>query len=405
MVLERGLKKFYSDEMMRKEFTNQLLIVLLFLVLCIFSACDEKGAWDYLSSGNWIEHGFSAEKRDALRSFFENAVVTGDIPGASLLLIHKDEVIFREAFGYADLETGRPFTTENICVIASVTKPISATLMVMLEERGIFSLDDPVERWIPVFGGIKIRGGAPPDQPPILRQAISHRSGLPGNADLDDDDILLDGTLSEVVDALVEYGLLAEPGTRYAYGQAGYKTAGRVAEVATGKSFVDLLKEVLLDQLGMTRTTYHPTGEDLDSWPRVYDRTEDGFIPYQDDKIEELLNSEIDPGARLFSTLDDIGRFLLFHLNRGVVDGESLIRAESLEQMYVIPSDPPEPAYGLGWALGQGVGQIRHLGGSGTFVWVDFQQELAGVLFTQTRWKSNRVFQQRFMDMIQALFL
>ncbi len=391
--------------MMKKRFKIQFLTLSIFFILCLSPSCNEKNAVDSSSSDTWVEHGFSTEKQEILRSFFRNAVTIGDIPGASLLLLHQDKVIFREAFGYADLETGRLFTTENICVIGSITKSISSTLMVMLDERGVFSLDDPVEKWIPVFKEIRIRGGGSPDQPPLLRQTLSHRSGLPGNEDLDEDDTLLDGTLSEVVVALVNYGLLAEPGTRYAYSQAGYKTAGRVAEVATDQSYPDLLRETLLDPLGMTRTTYYPTKEELESWPRMYQRTENGFIPRPDEQIEEFLNSDIDPGARLFSTLDDLGRFLLFHLNQGVVDSKSLIRAESLEQMYIIPDDPPNPAYGLGWALGQGVGQIRHLGGGGTFVWVDFQRELAGVLFTQVQWSSNRAFQQRFMDMMQTLFL
>jgi CubicO group peptidase (beta-lactamase class C family) len=390
---------------MREGFKLQFLTVFLFFVLCISPTCNEKNAVDSSSSDTWAEQGFSTEKREILRSFFMNAVTIGDIPGASLLLLHQDKVIFREAFGYADLETGRLFTTENICVIGSITKSISSTLMVMLDERGVFSLDDPVEKWIPAFKEIRIRGGGSPDQPPLLRQTLSHRSGLPGNEDLDEDDTLLDGALSEVVVALVNYGLLAESGTRYAYSQAGYKTAGRVAEVATDQSYPDLLRETLLDPLGMTRTTYYPTKEELESWPRMYQRTENGFVSRPDEQIEEFLNSDIDAGTRLFSTLDDLGRFLLCHLNRGVVDGESLIRAESLEQMYIIPDDPPNPAYGLGWALGQGVGQIRHLGGGGTFVWVDFQRELAGVLFTQVQWSSNRAFQQRFMDMMQTLFL
>ena len=391
--------------MKKKRFKIQFLTLIIFFILYLSPSCNEKNAVDSSSSDTWVEHGFSTEKQEILRSFFRNAVTIGDIPGASLLLLHQDKVIFREAFGYADLETGRLFTTENICVIGSITKSISSTLMVMLDERGVFSLDDPVEKWIPVFKEIRIRGGGSPDQPPLLRQTLSHRSGLPGNEDLDEDDTLLDGTLSEVVVALVNYGLLAEPGTRYAYSQAGYKTAGRVAEVATDQSYPDLLRETLLDPLGMTRTTYYPTKEELESWPRMYQRTENGFIPRPDEQIEEFLNSDIDPGARLFSTLDDLGRFLLFHLNQGVVDSKSLIRAESLEQMYIIPDDPPNPAYGLGWALGQGVGQIRHLGGGGTFVWVDFQRELAGVLFTQVQWSSNRAFQQRFMDMMQTLFL
>jgi CubicO group peptidase (beta-lactamase class C family) len=355
--------------------------------------------------GDWVAHGFSQEKRDALQSFFEDAVQNGDIPGGALMVIHRDEVIFREAFGVYDLETGSPFSLDEVCAIASVSKSITSTLMVMLDERGVFSLDDPVEKYIPAFQEIRIRGAGEPDKPPLLWQTLSHRSGIPGNADLKEDDTLIRGSLSEVVETLAVYGLLAEPGTRYAYSEAGYKTAGRVAEVATGKSFEILLKENLLDPLGMTHTTFHPVIEDIENWPRAYKREEDRLTRIPAEFIENFLNAGIDPGGSLFSTLDDMGRFLLFHLNRGKVDDRQLVSAEALDRMVSSPEGLPGPAYGFGLALGtRGPGQARHSGGRGTFIWFDFEKDLAGVLLTQVRWGGNRAFNQGFVETIRSTF-
>lgn len=382
---------------------GKIVFAVTICILLSYFSCQQKQ--QELPIGDWIEHGFSAEKRDALRTFFQKSTKKMEIPGGALLIIHQDEVIFKEAFGIYDLETGRPFPTDEVCLIASVSKSISSTLMVILEERGFFSLDDPVEKWIPAFKNIKIREGAKPDQPPLLRQTLSHRSGLPGNADLEEGDPLIRGSLSKVAESLATYGLLAEPGTRYAYSEAGYKTAGRVAEVATGKSFEVLLKEYLLDPLGMTHTTFHPVIEDINKWPRAYQREEGELKPLSAEFIENALKSGIDPGGSLFSTLDDMGRFLLFHLNRGKVKGKQLVSAEALDQMLNSPEGQAGPPYGLGLALGsRGPGQARHLGGSGTFIWFDFEKDLTGFLLTQTRWRGNRAFQQKFMQIIKTTF-
>lgn len=358
-----------------------------------------------IPAGDWVEHGFSSAKRDALRSFFQQSVQNREIAGGAFLVVHRDEVIFREAFGYYDLEASRDFSLNEQCVIASVSKSISSTLMVLLEEQGYFSLEDPVEIHIPSFRDIRIRGGGPPTGPPRVRQTLSHRSGLPGNADLEEDDPSFRGTLAEVVEALAGYGLLAEPGTRYAYSESGYKTAGRVAEVTTGESFEALLREHLLEPLGMFRTTFHPDREVTEAWPRAYRIREGELEPLSSEFIENFMSAGIDPGGSLFSTLDDMGRFVLFHLNRGTVNGKRLVSEEALDRMYTNPEGAAGPPYGLGLALGpRGPGQARHLGGSGTFIWFDFEKDLGGFLLTQTGWRGNREFQDGLMRIIQSTF-
>ena len=387
-------------------FMKNLRTVYTFLVVCgIIGGLACQSAPRSIPAGDWEQHGFSAEKRDALLSFFENAVEKGSIPGCALLVIHDDEAILREAFGVYDMDTGQPFTVDQVCAIASVSKCVTSTLMMMLDECGAFSLDDPVEKWIPAFKDIRIREAQRPENPPRVHHLLSHRSGLPGNADLGDNTRLVRGSLAEIVEALAEYGLMAEPGTRYAYSEQGYITAGRVAEVATGKPFDVLMKEILLDPLGMTYTTLHPEIEDIEQWPRVYDRTEDGWAPMPAEFLRSFLESNIDPGGRLFSTLDDLGRLLLFHLNRGEVDGKRLVSPESLARMVKNSEELPEPAYGFGLALESGgPGQARHFGGGGTFVWLDFEQDLAGVYISQVRWAGIMPYQRRLIETILSTF-
>jgi CubicO group peptidase (beta-lactamase class C family) len=392
---------------MIKENKKKIFASILLVVSIALLGCVSGGSRKDLPQGDWIEHGFSAENRDSLHLFFQDAIENGDIAGGALLLIHQDEVIFREAFGYADLETGRSFTTENPCFIASVTKPVTSTVMVMLDERGILSLDDPIEEWIPAFKEIKIKGQDAPAYPPLIWQALSHRSGLPGNTDLKEEFRNwrgFQGTLSEFVESFAKAGLMAEPGTRWAYGRTGYMAAALSAEMATGKKFESLMHELLLTPLKMTSTTFHPSSDILQNLPRAYSRVNDELKPRSREFTESELGDLINPGGGLFSTLDDIGRFLLFHLNRGVVNGKRLVSTEALTRMYRVPNELPEQAYGLGLNIDKNRNRVWHIGGSGTMVWIDFEREIAGVLLTQTAWRGNNKFQRKFNEIIRSIF-
>jgi CubicO group peptidase (beta-lactamase class C family) len=378
-----------------------MLSVLFGLFFFIFS--DDLNENSGVPSGGWISYGFSEEKSKTLQSFLEGAVQNRDIAGGSLLLIHNGEVIFRQAFGYADLENGRPFTTEDVCMIASVNKCITATLMVILDEQGILSLEDPIEKWIPAFEDIRLQDGSTPASPPLIHQCLSHRSGLPGTADIGQFNPVLRGTLSDVTENLAEYGLLAEPGTRYSYGQAGLRIAARIAELATGEEFQAIMKKKILKPLGMSQSFFQPTEELIQKCPQRYQRKEKVLKPMPEDFFDKFLDMDVDPHGIRFSTLDDISRFLLFHMNYGMVNGKRIVSAESLNRMFTIPEQLPDPAYGLAWALGPyGPGQARHLGGSGTFVWLDFERNMAGVFFSQTSWQGNRTFQRQLMKTLQS---
>ncbi|MBW1799261.1 MAG: beta-lactamase family protein [Deltaproteobacteria bacterium] len=393
---------------MMKYFKHKIFTQILLVVLVVFLGCISGDSRNDLPSGDWVEHGFSAEQRNTLRSFFDEAVQNGDIAGGSLLLMHQDEVIFREAFGYADLESGRPFTTDDVCFIASASKPVTVTTMVMLEERGILSLDDPIEKWIPAFKDVTVRGQAEPACPPLIWQALSHRSGLPGNTDLGEDKRNwrdFQGGLSEFVEGFAKAGLMAEPGTRWSYGRAGFMTAAYAAEVAAGKPFEVLMQELLLDPLGMTSTTFHPSEKVLQEIPSGYHRANDELVPRSRVLTESSLGDLINPGGGLFSTLDDMGLLLLFHMNQGVVNGKRLVSAEALARMYRIPDELPDQAYGLGLNIVvEAPLLVRHIGGSGTMVWIDFDKEMAGVLLTQTAWRGNNKFQRRFNGLMRSIF-
>ncbi len=334
----------------------------------------------------WEEHGFGEEGLNSIRKSFQEGIDKKVIPGGSLMIVHRGEVVLREAFGVADLETTRAFEIDTPCHIASLTKPHTATLMVALEEQGFLKLDVPVDVYLPEFHGVRIRDKGKASRAPTLLECLSHTAGFPGNdargANFESAAKLL--TLGEIVDVLAKQDLNTAPGTNYDYSGSGYMVAGRVAEVVMGRSFQDLMRRYLLEPLGTRTATFVPTEQMKPLMPVQYDRTNQGLIP----KVREPAPRMVNPGGGLVSTLDDIARFLLLHRNEGKVDGLEIVSKSALEKQYV-----PHPASkGTGYGLGFNIlakradgtaSRVQHTGASGTLGIIDFDQDLILIVLTQ----------------------
>src|SRR5262245_48177291 len=125
-----------------------------------------------LEPGGPQAHGLTANDLEALRAILRKSVANRVVPGVSLLLAHRGEVIFKEAFG--DLTLGQQVQ------MASSAKPVTATLLMILVDQGKLALDDPLEKYLPEFKGSSLHG-RPPIRPPTVRHVLSNMSGLPGD--------------------------------------------------------------------------------------------------------------------------------------------------------------------------------------------------------------------------------
>ncbi len=363
----------------------------------------------------------------ALRGVMQDAIERQTIPGGALAILSRGQVVFRESFGRAAFDAEQPFAVDAPCFIASLTKPISATYFTMLDEQGVISLDDPVEKFLPEFKGVKLKGKNTPVMTTLrVWHLLSHRSGLPGNADLGDarpqrgaqspdaaasEPGFGGNSLAEVIQGWLKEGLWAEPGERFAYGGSGYMVAARIAEVVLGERYERLLADALLNPLRMTRTTFFPDAETIARLPARYLPTPQG--PRRDPRTMPLPKPGglINPAGGLCSCLDDMAAFLALHLNRGVNGGRRLVAEKSLARMYrphppkaTEAADGGGAGYGLGWnVLGPG-GFVRHLGASGTLAWVDLRRGHAGILLTQVKWGAAKPLIPRLMNAVQAIF-
>jgi CubicO group peptidase (beta-lactamase class C family) len=330
-----------------------------------------------------------------LHQLLGDAVSSNKVAGISLLLMHRGKVVFQEAFGQLDLEGRVPFTTDSIVNLASSTKWISATAMMMLVDDGKISLDDPVSKYFVEFANLPIQGAPGEKANPTFRQCFSHTAGFVAQSpELGFPDLTLRESVGAILKAQPE--LLAKPGTEFRYGGVSYQVAGAVIERVSGMSFEEFLRKRIFTQLGMSNTTFNPNGDQLRRTGPVYAPQKDGSFHIVNLPPDgQNRNSRVAGG--LYSTLSDYSHFLELQWRNGrfrnlqllAPESAVLLRTDQTRGVRVVDSPGGMTHYGLGVWLNEmdarGMGTSVSDGGAfGTYPWIDYHRELIGVLFTQT---------------------
>jgi CubicO group peptidase (beta-lactamase class C family) len=307
-----------------------------------------------LKPGKPSEHGLREADLDAVRDILKSAVDKKTLPGVALLLAHKGGVIFKEAYG--DLKVDRPVR------IASDSKPVAATVVMILVDQGKMRLDDPLTKFVPEFEGTKVEKAT-------VRQLLCHSAGIgdqfPRRRRTD--------TLAEFAAAVAKFGSLQEPG-KYRYSTVGIDVACRCAEKAAGRPFEELMREYLLEPLAMKQTSFARSG-DAEAVPKeARDRGEGRFVS---------------GGGGLSSSMDDMAAFYQMQLNGGRYGDKQILSREAVAEMHRKQSvSPDRGSYGLCFFLAgptrDGVaGNFSHGGAQGTFCQADGSRQLVSILFSQ----------------------
>lgn len=316
---------------------------------------------------------------DAVNATMKGFVDSKEIAGAVTLVADGDKSLHLASTGMADIETKRPMATDSIFWIASMTKPITATAVMMMQDEGKLSVDDPVSKYLPEFTGDK--AGI------TIEQCLTHSSGL---SDVTGEETKSVATLKDLVPLFTAKPLVFPPGRKWQYCQTGINTAGRIVEVVSGKSFPEFLEERIFGPLGMKDTTFYLTETQTARLVTSYSiaggvlkpaalRHLNGKSPASSDRYP-MAN------GGLFSTAEDYAKFAQMILNGGVVGGKRYLKEESVKQMTTVQSGDlttgftPGNAWGLGWCVvrePQGVtaalsaGSFGHGGAYGTQAWID----------------------------------
>ncbi len=332
-------------------------------------------------------HGLNQQQLDSLAGVLQQAVDQQAIAGCSFLIAHQGEVVFREAFGFADIESERAFTTNELVPIASVSKPVLASVVMALVDQGKLTLDDPVEKYLPEFKEMKVKGGEHLAHQMTIRHLLSHTAGFWGNKGISAEKLDLirnfQRPLGEAVSRMATYELECQPGKKFIYSGSGFCVAGRVAEVARGQSLEEIAQEVLFQPLGFSRTTYLPSKEIRTTVPTAYSRQSGGVLERQLSRTGGELRFIL-PGGSLFTTLDELAAFGVMHLENGMCHDKQVLSRESIDEMRRLQSRPRATRrYGLGWNRDdmndQGLAdRVFHGGAMGSYLVVDWRRELVG---------------------------
>jgi CubicO group peptidase (beta-lactamase class C family) len=322
----------------------------------------------------------------AIRDRVRTSIDAKEIAGAVTLVATPDRVLHLDASGSAVLDPREPMRTDSIFWIASMSKPVLATLLLMLQDEGLLSVDDPVEKYLPECKGLRTADGRPARV--TIRHLLTHTSGM---GEITPAQARASRTLADVIPLYVARPVAFAPGSKWTYCQSGINTGGRIAEVVTGEPLDKLLRRRLFDPLGMKDTTFYLTDKQLPRLARSYRRTDRGELEATD---IAFLNGRSPtsrdrfpaPNGGLFSTAPDYARFCQMVLRGGELDGRRYLKPETARLMTTVQTGDlktgftPGNGWGLGWCVvrePQGVtavlspGSFGHGGAYGTQAWID----------------------------------
>jgi CubicO group peptidase (beta-lactamase class C family) len=335
----------------------------------------------------------AAEPARKIATALQPFVDKHELAGAVALVATSNKVLDVTAVGWMDVAAKRPMRTDCLFWIASQSKPITATALMMLVNEGKVNLDDPVEKYLPEFKGQMVaveQDGEhmllkKPKHPITVRNVLSHTSGLPFKSAIEQPTLDL-YPLAVRVGSYAMTPLLFEPDAKSQYSNAGINTAGRIIEVVSGMSYESFLDKRLFRPLGMRDTTFWPSAAQLRRLAKAYKPA--GKTGLEETTINQLyypLNSRIRqpmPAGGLFSTASDMCRFAQLILNNGEIRGKRLLSEAAVKQMTNKQTgDAIKTSYGFGFAVGDG--WCGHGGAYGTNTQIDREHGLITIWLVQ----------------------
>jgi CubicO group peptidase (beta-lactamase class C family) len=346
--------------------------------------------------------------------------------GVVALVADKERVLTLETAGYASLADKTPMREDAMFWIASMSKSMTATALMMLVDEGKVSLDNPVEKFLPEFKGQQLKDAdgqlRPPKHPITVRELMNHTSGLATQS--------------------ARQPLEREPGTIYKYANSGINVGGRIIEVVSGMSYADFMQTRLFDPLGMKDTTAWPTEEqasrlahtarmkadksgleqivqDQNVKPELLAKLSAGVTvpkPVLKDMgmgiVKGYANRYAQPAGGYFSTAHDVGRFCRMLLRGGELDGKRYLSDKAVRTMSAIHTGDapvsPREAYGIGWSVklgddeGPSAGSFGHRGARRTAMWIDPKNGLAMIMLVERYDMSQQEQKVMYGDFLRA---
>jgi len=422
--------------------------LLPLLILFAVSACSQKdleknsAPLSILPSEQPVA---SPDRLARIDSMCIEAVAKNTVPGIVALVSRNGKIVYHKAYGMADNESGRILKTDDIFRIASQTKAITSTAVMILWEEGKFQLDDPISKYIPEFKNPRVLKNFNPKDSSFttvpakseitIRQLINHTSGI-GYGVIDNDEFrkiyqkagIIDAfttenvSIEENIRKLAKMPLHHNPGERFTYSE-GLDVLGYFCELMSGMPFDVFLRTRLFDPLEMNDTWFYLPDDKADRLVSVQHFVDGKWMRYPDtfyrtDYPVSGARRFFAGGAGLSSTARDYAAFLQMYLNRGEFNGKRILSPNTIRfmmsnQNHDIWGDDAESYYALGFSVLTERGMARGgQGSTGTFGWggyfntiyfADPVENTVGILMKQTQDTNNDDTEWKFRILVDQL--
>lgn len=311
---------------------------LLLLLLVVSAALAQSGA----------QRATPPDRFETVREAIRRLLVEQSLPSLAIAVARDGKIIWEEGFGWADREERIPSNEHTMYSLASVSKPITATGLMLLKERGRIDLDKPINDYL---GEAKLRArvGNPADA--TVRRVASHTAGLPLHYQFFyEDEPYRPPAMDETIRRYAN--LVTAPGERYQYSNLGYGVLDYVIARVSGKTYADFMREEVFLPLGLTRMSVG-IGPRLEKHQAIRYNREGAPLPFYD--------FDHRGGSAVYASAHDLVRFGMFHLKARLSDQKAILSDAAIDEM----QKPLMGDYGLGWGVSQRLGYrvVSHSGG------------------------------------------
>jgi CubicO group peptidase (beta-lactamase class C family) len=294
--------------------TLRQLGVMMLLVLPRSAAIAQNGRFDL------------EKTKTVLTGVIEKTLAENGIPSMSIALVRGDSIVWKAAFGYTNMRTRTPATTETLYSTGSSFKSVTATAVMQLAEQGKLRLDDPINRYL---GDSQVQDRLQSEKPVTFTHILSHWSGLKNGAETEP---IWGRKLPKTLEAMTStlYSIRA-PETKWEYNNFAYGTAGLLVQKISGLEYEKYMVDPVLKPVGA------PTEHPVYPSPEMVERM---ALPYKaggslgKPEPEVQVHFDVYPAGDVYLTAADMARYLGAQLNGGVFNGNRILSEESVREMH-----------------------------------------------------------------------
>jgi CubicO group peptidase (beta-lactamase class C family) len=363
--------------------------------------------------------GLSSERLARMNKAIHEYVDAGRTPGVVTLIARHGKVVHVDAYGKADITTGRPTRADDIFRMYSMTKPITSVALLMLYEEGKFQLTDPLSLYFPAFADVKVYAGSRPQggmlldslrRPITIQDVVRHTAGFSygfGSSPVDkayQEANVFAKDLNDLMDKVSKQPLLYQPGDRWEYSVA-HDVQAALVEKLSGQTFDEFVRQRIFRPLEMKDSMFKVPADKQSRVPALYTRDRSGKMVIDTSDLGRDYGDKVFGGFSISTTINDYALFAQMLLNKGQLNGVRLLSPKTVELMATnhVPAAAlaagsmsiglgPGTGYGLGGSVLMNPAERGNLGSAGEFGWsgaasthvlIDPKEDLVAIYCTQ----------------------